>query len=137
MAKEYSRTDRLGDALQRLLAQAIQKEVRDPRVGMVNVNEVVLARDLSMAKVYVTFVNRDDPEDCKQGVGALNRASGFLRTLVAKQLDIRVTPKLQFIYDETSIRGQSLSSLIDKAVATDRAKSGDEHDDDDQSSETH
>ncbi len=125
MAKEYNRTDRLGDALQRLLAQAIQQEVRDPRVGMVNINEVVVSRDLSFAKVYVTFVDRDHDER-QEAVTALNKASGFLRTLVAKQLDIRVTPKLQFIFDETSERGQSLSSLIDKAVASDRQKSVDD-----------
>ncbi len=129
MAKEYSRAERLGDELQRMLALAIQNEVRDPRVGMVNVNEVVVSRDLSHAKVYVTYVNRDTDQERAEATTALNGAAGFLRSLVAKQLDIRMTPKLQFIFDETSMRGQALSSLINKAVASDRAKSASEDDD--------
>jgi len=130
MAKEYSRADRLGDALQRLLAQAIQTEVRDPRVGMVNVNEVVVSRDLAYAKVYVTFVDRDSEAERKSATAALNNAGGFLRSIVAKQLDMRTTPKLQFLFDETSVRGQSLSNLIDRAVASDRAKHDEDESDD-------
>ncbi|WP_317931497.1 30S ribosome-binding factor RbfA [Halioxenophilus sp. WMMB6] len=129
MAKEFSRTDRLADALQRLLAHALQFEVRDPRVGMVNINEVVVSRDLSYAKVYVTFVDRDTDQQRQEALHALNNAAGFLRSLAAKQLDIRVTPRLQFIFDETSTRGQALSNLIDKAVASDRAHHSDESSD--------
>ncbi len=55
MAREFNRTDRLADAVQRLLAQAIQFEIRDPRVGMVNINDVEVSRDLSFARVFVTF----------------------------------------------------------------------------------
>ena len=132
MAKEFNRTDRLADAIQRLLAEALQFEVRDPRIGMVNINEVVVSRDLSHAKIYVTFVDREGEQEQQEAITALNKASGFLRSLTAKQLDIRMTPKLQFIFDETSTRGQALSSLIDKAVAKDRANSQDR---DDQESE--
>jgi ribosome-binding factor A len=49
----------------------------------------------------------------------LNHASGFLRGVVAKELNIRVTPKLQFFYDKTSVQGQKLSHLIDQAIAED------------------
>ncbi|BFM06497.1 30S ribosome-binding factor RbfA [Halioxenophilus aromaticivorans] len=126
MAKEYSRAERLGDELQRLLALTIQNEVRDPRVGMVNINEVVVSRDLSYAKVYVTYVNRDTETERAEATTALNGAAGFLRSIVAKKLDIRMTPKLQFIFDETSMRGQALSNLINKAVASDRANSADD-----------
>lgn len=129
MAKEYSRAERLGDELQRVLSVAIQNEVRDPRVGMVNINEVVVSRDLAYAKVYVTFVDRAAGSDSKEATTALNGAAGFLRSLVAKQLDIRMTPKLQFLYDETSVKGQALSSLISQAVASDRAN-GDSSEDD-------
>lgn len=120
MAREFKRTDRLGDAVQRILAQLIQVEVRDPRVGLVNINDVVVARDLSFARVYVTFVGKDAESECLEAAAALNKASGFLRTLLAKELDVRTTPRLQFIYDKTSVRGQHLSQLIDKAVREDR-----------------
>jgi len=119
MAREFARTDRIADAIQRILATTIAQEVRDPRVGMVNINDVTVSRDMAYAKVYVTFVGRDDEVECKFAADALNHAAGFLRSIVAKELDIRVTPRLQFFYDKTSVRGQELSSLIDKAIAED------------------
>ncbi|GAB3091848.1 30S ribosome-binding factor RbfA [Aestuariicella hydrocarbonica] len=120
MAREFKRTDRLGDAIQRILAQLIQFEVRDPRIGMVNLNDVVVSRDLSFARVYVTFVGKETEQESLEAAEALNKASGFLRSQLAKELDIRTTPRLQFIYDKTSVQGQHLSQLIDKAVRQDR-----------------
>ncbi len=122
MAREFTRSDRVADAIQRLLSQLIPREVRDPRVGMVNINGVNVTRDMAYAKVYVTFVGSDEGQDNKVAVEALNKASGFLRTLLASELSMRSVPRLQFIYDETSVRGQALSSLIDRAVADDRAR---------------
>lgn len=121
MAREFKRTDRLADAVQRILAQLIQFEVRDPRIGMVNINDVEVSRDLSVARVFVTFVGKESDEECETAAEALNKASGFLRSMLAKELDIRVTPRLSFHYDKTSVRGQQLSQLIDKAVKQDRA----------------
>lgn len=135
MPREFTRADRVADAIQRLLATLIPQEVRDPRVGMVNINDVTVTRDMAYAKVYVTFVGTDDADEVKEGVQALNKAAGFVRSLLAKELSMRSVPRLQFIYDKTSIRGQQLSSLIDQAVAKDRARRaevGDDQDDEDQ-----
>jgi ribosome-binding factor A len=118
MPREFTRSDRVGDAIARYLANIIQQEVRDPRVGMVNINEVKVTRDMAYAKVYVTLVG-DDEDASRASVSVLNKASGFLRTLLAKELSMRTVPKLQFYYDHTSVRGQELSSLIDRAVAAD------------------
>jgi ribosome-binding factor A len=125
MAREFNRTDRLADAIQRLLAQAIQFEVRDPRVGMVNINDVEVSRDLSHARVFVTYVDRETDDEIDESTKALNKASGFLRSVLAKELDIRMTPRLSFIYDKTSVKGQALSSLIDRAVKEDRSRGDD------------
>jgi ribosome-binding factor A len=122
MAKEFNRTDRLGDAVQRLLAKMIQFEVRDPRIGMININDVEVSRDLSFAKVFVTLVDRESEEDITAAITALNKATGFLRSLLAKELDTRITPKLKFIYDRTSVQGQQLSHLIDRAVSEDKSR---------------
>ncbi len=129
MAREFKRTDRLGDAIQRSLAKLIQFEIRDPRVGMVNVNDVKVSRDLSNAKVYIAFVGEDDAERCKEGAEALNKASGFLRSQLSRELDTRTTPRLQFIYDRTAIVGNQLSHLIDKAIAKDKSHQDDADDD--------
>ena len=120
MPREFTRSDRVSDAIQRLLAQIIPQEIRDPRVGMVNINAVTVTRDMAFAKIYVTFVGVDDEQASLQAAEILNKAGGFLRTFVAKELTMRTVPKLQFIYDKTIIRGQELSSLIDKAIAQDR-----------------
>ena len=121
MAREFTRSDRVADAVQRLLSQLIPAEIRDPRVGMININDVDVARDLSIAKVYITVVGAE-PDACEQAVTILNKAAGFLRTLMSKEMTMRTTPKLQFFYDVTAHQGQVLSSLIDKAVASDQAK---------------
>lgn len=125
MAKEYNRSDRVADAVQRSLGRLIPAEIRDPRLGMVNINSVEVARDLTLAKVYVTFVGEDNPKSCQESVAILNNAASFLRTLVGKELTVRSTPRIQFYYDESAVRGQILSNLIDRAVAADRANKQD------------
>ena len=131
MPREFTRSDRVSDAIQRLLGQLIPREIRDPRVGMVNINDVTVTRDMAYAKVYLTFVGSPDEAASLEAAAVLNKASGFLRTFLAKELSMRTVPKLQFIYDKTSIRGQEISTLIDKAIARDLAH----HQDDDQNDE--
>lgn len=121
MPKEFYRSDRVADAVQRSLAILIPQEISDPRLGMVNINAVTVTRDLAHAKVFVTLIGESDPESCKQSVSVLNSAANFLRNLVGRELTMRSSPKLQFIYDESSVRGQDIRQLIDRAVASDTA----------------
>ncbi len=116
---DYSRLDRVGDFIQRELASLIQHEIRDPRVGMIMVNEVRVTRDLSHARVFVTIVGKDSIESAQESIDVLNKAAGFLRNLLSKTNTMRITPKLSFVYDESVIRGASLSHLIDKALDAD------------------
>ena len=100
MAKEYSRTSRIGEVLMRELAQMIQHEVSDPRVGMVTVSHVEITSDLKYAKVFVTRLNSDDSEkEKKECIEGLTRAAGFLKRGIAKHVDIRTIPELRFQYD--------------------------------------
>ena len=124
--RDFARTDRVSDAIKRLLSTLIQQEVRDPRVGMVNINDVVVARDLTTAKIYVSFVGRDNDDECQASAEVLNNASGYLRSLLSKELTMRTTPRLQFFYDKTAIKGQALSSLIDRAVSQDQSRHQDD-----------
>lgn len=121
MPREFKRADRVADAIQRSLAQTIQMEIRDPRLGMVNINTVNVTRDLANASVYVTFVGVDSEEDSEASVDILNNAASYIRSAVAKDLRLRSTPRIRFIYDKTSVRGQTLSNLIDRAVAEDKS----------------
>jgi ribosome-binding factor A len=115
MAKTSKRLDRIGDLVRQELALLIQNELRDPRLGMISVMEARVSRDLSHADVYVTVLGAD----VAPAVDALNHASGFLRSLLAKNLNLRATPRLRFIYDATIENGRKLSALIDEAVAQD------------------
>lgn len=122
MPREFKRADRIADAVQRSLARLIPAEIDDPRLGMVNINSVDVTRDLAHAKVFVTFVGQDDRERCAESVDILNNASSYLRTLMGKDLTMRSTPRLKFVFDEATVRGQALSALIEKAVASDQSR---------------
>ena len=127
MAKEYSRAQRIGDQMQRELAQLILREVKDPRVsGLVTVTAVEVSRDASHAKVFITIMGSEiDDESIRQSVKVLNDASGFLRMQLGKAMKLRTVPQLHFNYDASVRRGVELTSLIERAVAEDRKHSDD------------
>jgi ribosome-binding factor A len=123
MAREFSRTDRIADQIQKDLATLIRTEVKDPRVGMVTVNDVNVARDLGYADVYVTLLtldenNADSPE-VKESLKVLNAAAGFLRSQLGKMIKLRTIPQLRFHFDSSVGEGRRLDSLINKARAKD------------------
>ncbi|CDF86282.1 30S ribosome-binding factor RbfA [Pseudomonas sp. QL9] len=125
MAKEYSRTQRIGDQMQRELALLIQREIKDPRLGLVTITGVDVARDLSHAKVFITVMGQDDnAEVIKQNTSILNDAAGFLRMQLGKAMKLRTVPQLHFTYDASIRRGAELSALIERAVAEDRRHGG-------------
>ncbi|MGR4070285.1 30S ribosome-binding factor RbfA [Halomonas sp. LR3S48] len=124
--REFKRTDRVGDQLQKELAVLIQREVKDPRLGMVTVSGVTVSRDLGYADVYVTLLGEDSPERIKENLKVLKQAAGFLRSQIARRIKLRHVPELRFHYDESVVRGQRLSSLIDEAVESDRSRHPDE-----------
>ncbi|MBT2774908.1 30S ribosome-binding factor RbfA [Halomonas sp. ISL-60] len=126
--REFKRTDRVADQLQKELAVLIQREVKDPRLGMVTVSGVTVSRDLGYSDVYVTLLGEQEPERIKENLQVLKRAAGFLRSQIAKRIKLRHVPELRFHFDESVVRGQHLSSLIDEAVTTDRARYQDDDD---------
>lgn len=126
MAREFSRTQRIAEQLQRELAQLIQQEVKDPRLGMVTVNGAKISKDLSYADVYITVLGVDESEEqIKTSIKILNNAAGFLRGRLSRQIKLRVMPQLRFHYDASVARGNQLSALINQAVKEDQQR----HDD--------
>jgi len=126
-ARGFNRTDRIADQIQRDLAVLLQREIKDPRVGMPTVSGVKVSRDLAYADVYVTFMAIDAPEKVKEALEVLEHASGMLRSLLSKSIKLRVMPRLRFHYDQTIVDGPRISALINAAVAEDQAR---HHDDD-------
>jgi ribosome-binding factor A len=118
MAKDFARTDRVGEQIRRELAELVRLEVKDPRVRLVTLTEVDVAADYSHAKVFYTTL--EDQAAVQRG---LDRASGFLRSQLAQRIKLRIIPQLHFVYDAAIERGDRLSRLIDKAVASDHRDS--------------
>jgi len=119
MAREFGRPQRVAEQIQRELAILMQRELKDPRVGMVTVSAVEVSRDLAYATIFVTFLGKDKPEEIQSALKALQHASGFLRSQLGSIMRMRLTPHLTFKYDESLVRGRELSSLIDEARARD------------------
>ena len=130
MGRVSNRVDKVSDLLKREIALLIQNEVRDPRVGMASVTRVRVSKDLAHATVFVTLLGKSTMEEANDSIEALNKAAGFLRSMLAKEINLRTIPKLKFIFDDTLARGQYLTGLIDEALAMDERDH--QHDDDDQ-----
>jgi ribosome-binding factor A len=115
MPKDHSRPRRVAEQIQRELAELIQLEVKDPRVGMVTLTDVEVTPDYSHAKIYFTLLNQGHPLD--ETLAGLNRAAGYLRSQLAHRMRLRVMPQLHFVFDSSVERGVQLSHLIEEAVA--------------------
>ncbi|MGK0443538.1 MAG: ribosome-binding factor A [Bermanella sp.] len=130
MAKDYSRTQRLGEQIKRDLAQMLQFQVKDPRLGLVTLNAVKVASDLGYADIYFTVMKpgmvEADAETIKETEKVLNDMSGFLRTELSQIMKTRVTPLPRFHYDVSVGRGHKLTNLINQAMREDQSRNSDE-----------
>ena len=116
MTSDYPRSHRVADFIQREIAGLIRTEIKDPRISpMLTIASVEVSRDLSVAKVYFSLF---DPEERKETQAALERASGFLRRQLARQMKTRSVPILRFYYDDSAERGAHMSAVIADAVAS-------------------
>lgn len=115
MKRGYDRTQRVGDLIQKTLAQMLLQDMGDDRFRLVTITGVTVSRDLSYAKIYVSVL-MDEEEKIKATVTALNRSAKGLRYHLAHEVDLRIVPELKFVYDESTAHGFRLSTLIDAAV---------------------
>ena len=114
MGQEYSRTQRVGDFLQRELAILV-RNLCDPRLGIVSITAVDVSRDLSHAKVYFTMLDCESDIDKERVTSILNRASGFLRRSLSRTSGLRIVPKIKFYFDSSISRARDLNALIYQA----------------------
>ena len=123
MMHDYGREERVGAAMRRELALLLREEMKDPRLGMVTIQEVRVSRDLSHAKVYFTVL---DDSRIKQAQQVLEKAAAFLRRQLSERMVLRNVPQLHFVYDKSVAEGMRLSALIDEAVTRDRESHGED-----------
>ncbi len=123
MRKNSVKHVRINQAVQRELSNIIRTEVKDPRVGiMTSVTAVDVATDLKTCKVYISVLGNE--EEKQETMKALENAMGFIRRALASNLNLRNTPELRFIEDDSIEYGVNMSELIDKVIDKD---AGSEH----------
>jgi ribosome-binding factor A len=115
MPKDFPRSRRIAEQIQRELSDIIRLHLNDPRVGMITITDVEVTQDNALAKVFFTLLG--DEAKIDSTTRALAHAAGYLRTQLARKLRLRTVPELQFKYDASVERGARLSQLIDAAVS--------------------
>ena len=127
MAREFARSRRVEEQIQRVLSDVMRSQLRDPRVAGVVITEVRASRDLGVAWLHYSLMGEESrPSDATLNdvQAGLEKAAGFLRSQLARELSTRTVPELRFRYDEAAQRGRDLEKLIDSAVARDATGKG-------------
>jgi ribosome-binding factor A len=115
MPKDYSRSLRVADQIQRELAELLRSEVKDPRIGLVTLTAVEVSPDYAHAKVFFTTLDAEHLTAIEAG---LRRAAGFLRRQLGQRVRLHMIPELHFVFDASVERGARVSRLIDEALET-------------------
>ena len=110
MAKNETRLGRINEELRKEISNIITFELKDPNItGLISITKVKVTPDLKYAKVYVSIINAKNNEKTMQG---LKDSSGFIRTQIAKTVNLRVTPQLVFEFDDSIEYGMKIDSII-------------------------
>ena len=121
MPKPSRRTQRLASRIKYILGQVIQRDLSDPRLGLVTVLEVEPTEDLKEAKIYVSVLG--SASDRSKAEHALNSARGYLQKELGKNLETRNTPVLRFIFEQSSEKTSRIESLLDEVSQEDQEPS--------------
>lgn len=113
MPKEFGRSARVSSQLQKELALVLQRDLKDSRLGFITVNEVVMTKDLSVAKIYVTVLNVDE-QGKRYNVKLLNQLAPQIRHDVAKRMRLRHISELRFFYDNSFDTGMRVAQLLNE-----------------------
>ena len=119
MRKNSVKNRKINDEVHRVLAEIIRGGIKDPRVSpMTSVLQVEVAPDLKTCKVWVSVYG--DEQKKKDTMEGLNSASGFIRGELARRVNLRNTPQLRFLLDDSIAYGVEMSRRIDEVRAADR-----------------
>jgi len=118
MAKEFGRNARVSSQIQKELSLILQRDIDDSRLGFITINEVVVTKDLAVAKVYVTVLNVDQ-EGKRANVKLLNELAPMIRHELAKRMRLRHISSLRFLYDDSFDTGMRVSELLSEVIKPD------------------
>ncbi|HNX58301.1 MAG TPA: 30S ribosome-binding factor RbfA [Spirochaetota bacterium] len=123
------RKERLEALIKRIIGDALLTEVKDPRIGFASVFRVEVSRDYSVADVFISVIG--DESQKKKTIKGLYSASGYIRSMLGKQVKLRVAPELKFHLDDSIEKGAGMVDLLDKLAseAHERSELHDKEDD--------
>ncbi|GFO59450.1 ribosome-binding factor A [Geomonas silvestris] len=111
------RSDKVSEAIHKVISELLIKGIKDPRIGFVTITGVKVTTDLRQATVYFTVIGSE--QEKKNTEAGLNSARGFIRKELGQALKLRVTPDVLFKYDTSVEYGQHIESLLKEIGATD------------------
>ena len=119
MSKNEARLGRVNEELMKAISHIITYELENPDVtGMISVTRVKVTPDLKYAKVYVSILNPKSVEETMKG---LKESAGFIRSQVAKTVNLRITPELVFEYDDSIENGEKIDNILKQISIQDKA----------------
>lgn len=116
---DHARAARLAERIHVLVAKVLERGVKDPRLGFVTITDVRVTGDLQHATVFYTVYGTD--EERADSAAALKSATGMIRSEVGRQLNVRLTPSLEFVLDALPENAATIADLLAKARAADEA----------------
>jgi len=117
--KPFSRADRVGELIQQVLSEILTRSIRDPRLKMTTITGVKMSKDLRNAKVY--FAVSGGPKKVDGALLGFNSAMGYIKRVLAAELDLRYMPELKFFYDNSFDYGAHIDALL-KSLDTEDGK---------------
>ena len=127
MRKNSIKNTRINGEVRRVLSSIIQNEIKDPRIHpMTSVVEVEVAPDLKSAKAYISVLG--DEQAQQDTLAGLRSAEGYIRRALARTVNLRNTPEIRFIMDQSIEYGVNMSKLIDDVNRNSLEEEGDEDD---------
>jgi ribosome-binding factor A len=111
--KPFSRAQRVGGQIQRLLSEFIQREVKDPRLAAVIITGIKMTRDLRIARIYYTVQSAITAAGREAAAAGLESAKGYLKRSLAAELGLRYMPELQFFHDDSLDYGARIDQLLE------------------------
>ena len=104
------KAEKVAGIIQKEVSEIIQFDLKDPKLGFVTITDVTVTNDLSIAKIYVSFLGQKAREEA--GMKVLERSKGFIRSTLAKRLTMRKVPELHFLIDDALERGNKIDRII-------------------------
>lgn len=108
--KPFTRADRVGGLIQKVLSELLQKDLKDPRLKMISITGVKVSADLKLARVY--FITSGDDRRKQEAADGFKTALGYLKRELAPRLGLRYMPELKFFYDDSYDYGNRIDTIL-------------------------